>query len=39
MSKYYDEAVLPPNMKRDFDVYERIERLGIDLGTFDQHVG
>ena len=38
MSKYYDEAVLSPGMKRDFDVYQRIEKLGIDLGTFDQHV-
>ena len=38
MSKHYDEALLPPGMKRDFDVYQRIEKLGIDLGTFDQHV-
>ena len=38
MSKHYDEALLPPGMRRDFDVYQRIEKLGIDLGTFDQHV-
>ena len=38
MSKYYDEASIPDEMRRDFDVYERIRTLGIDLGTFDDHV-
>ncbi len=38
MSKYYDEAVMPNEMRRNFDVYERIEKLGISLGSFDQDV-
>lgn len=31
VSKYYDEAVMPDEMRRNFDVYERIEKLGISL--------
>ena len=38
MSKYYDEASIPDEMRRDFDVYDRTRSLGIDLGTFDDHV-
>ena len=38
MSKYYDEAAIPKEMRRNFNVYDRIKKLGIDLGTFDQDV-
>ena len=38
MSKYYDEAAIPDEMRRDFDVYDRIRSLGVDLGTFDERV-
>ena len=38
MSKYYDEALIPAELRRDFDVYERVRSLGIDLGTVDEHV-
>jgi hypothetical protein len=38
VSKYYDEAVMPDEMRRHFDVYERIDQLGIALGSFEQDV-
>jgi hypothetical protein len=38
VSKYYDEALIPAEMSRDFDVYDRVRSLGIDLGTFEDHV-
>ena len=38
MSKYYDEALIPVEMRRNYDVYERIKTLKIDLGTFEENV-
>ena len=38
MSKFYDEALMPDEMRRNFDVYDRIRELGIDLGSFDEDV-
>lgn len=38
MGKYYDEALMPDEMRRSFDVYDRIRQLGIPLGTFDEEV-
>ena len=38
MSKYYDEALIPTEMRRNYDVYERIKTLKIDLGTFEENV-
>ena len=38
MGKFYDQAVIPAELRRNYDVYDRIMRLGIDLGTFDQNV-
>lgn len=38
MSKYYDDAVIPDEMRRNFDVYERIDKLGIALGGFEEDV-
>lgn len=38
MGKHYDEALIPDEMRRNFDVYDRIKELGIDLGTFDDNV-
>ena len=38
MSKYYDEALIPEEMRRKQDVYERIRELGIELGTFEENV-
>ncbi len=38
MSKHYDEALLPDELRRDFDVYDRIREIGIELGSFDEDV-
>ena len=38
MSKYYDDAVIPDEMRRNFDVYERIDKLGIAIGSFEEDV-
>ena len=38
MSKFYDEALLPDELRRDYDVYDRIREIGIPLGSFDEDV-
>ena len=38
MGKYYDEAAIPDEMRRNYDVYDRIKSLGVDLGTFEENV-
>ena len=38
MSKFYDETLLPDEMRRNFDVYDRIRELGIELGSFSEDV-
>ncbi|MCY4579763.1 MAG: hypothetical protein OXD31_12055, partial [Chloroflexi bacterium] len=38
MSKFYDEALLPDELRRNFDVYDRIRELGIPMGSFDEDV-
>ena len=38
LGKFYNEGVLPDELRRDFDVYDRISQLGVDLGTFENTV-
>ena len=38
MGKFYDEAPIPDALRRNYDVYDRIKQLGINLGSFDEHV-
>ena len=38
MGHYYDDAPMPDEMRRSFDVYDRIRTLGIPLGTFEEDV-
>ena len=38
MGKYYANSIIPDELKRNFDVYERIKELGIDLGTSNDHI-
>jgi hypothetical protein len=38
LGKYYDEGILPDELRRAFDVYDRISELGVDLGTFENTV-
>ena len=35
MSNFYDNSIVPNELKRNFDVYERIKELKIDLGPKD----
>ena len=39
LGKHYDEALIPDEMRRNFDVYDRISALSIDLGSFEDNVG
>ena len=38
MGKYYNESIIPTELRRNFDVYDRIQKLGIDLGTWENNV-
>ena len=38
LGKYYNEAAIPDSLRRNYDVYDRVEKLGIDLGTFEDNV-
>ena len=38
MGTFYDQAAIPDELRRNYDVYDRIKKLGIELGTFDEHV-
>ncbi len=38
MGKYYNESIIPSELRRNFDVYDRIKKLGIDLGTWEDNV-
>lgn len=38
MSTYYDQADIPAELRRTFDVYDRIRALQIPLGSFDTEV-
>ena len=38
MGKYYDDAIIPDELRRNFDVYDRVTELGIDLGSQDEIV-
>ena len=36
MGSFYDNSILPQHLRRDFDVYDRIKKIDLDLGTFEQ---
>ena len=38
MGRFYDESIIPAELRRNFDVYQRIEELGIELGTWEENV-
>ena len=38
MGKHYDGSLIPAELRRDFDVYDRVKSLGIELGSFDEDV-
>lgn len=38
MGKYYAEAIIPHELRRTYDVYERIRALSLSLGSFETDV-
>lgn len=38
MGLFYDSAPIPAELRRNFDVYDRIRELGIGLGTWEENV-
>ncbi|MDA1279471.1 MAG: hypothetical protein O3B95_05440 [Chloroflexi bacterium] len=38
MGKFYDSSIVPEHLRRKFDVYDRIKKLGMDLGSFEEDV-
>ena len=38
MGKHYDQSIIPTELKRDYDVYDRLTTLGIELGSFETDV-
>lgn len=38
MSQFYDNAIIPQELKRNYDVYDRLRKLGIELGAFEEQV-
>ncbi|HET7768907.1 MAG TPA: hypothetical protein VFN74_09015 [Chloroflexota bacterium] len=38
MGKFYDQAAIPDELRRNYDVYDRVKKLGIELGTFEDNV-
>ncbi len=38
MGKFYENSIVPNELKRKFDVYDRIKELKIDLGTYEDNV-
>ena len=38
VGKHYDEALIPDELRRNYDVYDRIRTIGIDLGTVEDNV-
>ena len=38
LGKFYDEAIIPSELRRNFDVYDRVSELGIDLKSQDEIV-
>jgi hypothetical protein len=38
VGSFYDHSIIPAELRRDYDVYDRIRNLEIDLGGFDKHV-
>jgi hypothetical protein len=39
MGAFYDNSIIPEHLRRDFDVYDRMDKLGIDMGSFDAAMG
>ena len=38
MGTFYDNSIVPDHLRRDFDVYDRINKLNMDIGSFENDV-
>jgi hypothetical protein len=38
MGKFYQASIVPAELRRTYDVYDRLRALGIELGTFEENV-
>ena len=38
MGTFYDNSIVPDHLRRDFDVYDRINELKMDMGSFETDV-
>jgi hypothetical protein len=38
MGRFYDDAIMPKELRRNFDVYDRIRELQIELGTEQENI-
>jgi hypothetical protein len=38
LGKYYDQSIVPAELRRNFDVYDRIRKIRLDLGSFEKNV-
>ena len=38
MGTFYDNSIVPDHLRRKFDVYDRIKKLNIDMGSFESDV-
>ena len=38
MGRFYEKATVPPELRRNFDVYNRMKELRIELGTWEENV-
>ena len=39
MGKHYEESIIPEDLRRTYDVYDRVSELGIDLRELPSKVG
>ena len=39
MGTFYESSIIPEELRRNYDVYDRLKELGLDLGTFEERVG
>lgn len=38
MGKFYESSIIPAELRRNYDVYDRIREIGLDLGIFEERV-
>ena len=38
MGTFYDNSIVPNHLRRKFDVYDRIKKLNIEMGSFESDV-